>query len=366
MPMEMGMWRIDGEKPKRLSSAVLPSEAILEQYLAEDPSLLGERLLVIGRQVYTPHGKFIDLLAMNGQGNLHVLELKRDKTPRDVVAQILDYGSWVSTLDRDAVIDLANHHLDAPFEAAFEDVFGVSAPDELNAALQLTIVAAELDTGSERIVTYLRTFGVPVNAVFFSYLEDDGRRYLARTWLAREDESDTAGAASGKSKQGKRAQWNGRDWFVSFGVYSEGRAWEDARKYGFVSAGGGAWYSRTLRDLPEGARVNVCIPQVGYVAVGEVTGPAQRFDAAQVTIDGGDAALASLPLVGTYQHGMEGQPDTDDMAEWIVPVRWFASVPVEQAHWEKGMFANQNSACKLRQEFTLERLAHHFRIDETG
>ncbi len=191
MPVEMGMWRIDGDTPKRLVTATLPSEATLEQYLEKDPSLLGERLLVIGRQVHTPHGKFIDLLAIDGEGNLHVLELKRDKTPRDVVAQVLDYGSWVSTLDRDSIIDIANDHLgDVAFEAAFEEVFGTSAPDELNAALQLTIVATDLDASSERIVTYLRTFGVPVNAVFFSYLEDDGRRYLARSWLAREDESE--------------------------------------------------------------------------------------------------------------------------------------------------------------------------------
>ena len=97
------------------------------------------------------------------------------------MAQILDYGSWVSTLDRETIIDLANDHLDVPFESAFEDVFSASAPDQLNAALQLTIVATDLDPGSERIVTYLRIFGVPVNAVFFSYLEDDGRRCLARS-----------------------------------------------------------------------------------------------------------------------------------------------------------------------------------------
>lgn len=90
------------------------------------------RLLVIGRQVRTPHGKFIDLLAMDAEGNLRVLENKRDKTPRDVVAQVLDYGSWVSTLDRETIIELANEHLrDVEFEAAFEEVFGISAPDEL-------------------------------------------------------------------------------------------------------------------------------------------------------------------------------------------------------------------------------------------
>lgn len=139
MPVEMGMWRIDGDTPRRLAAATLPSEATLEQYLEKDPSLLGERLLVIGRQVRTPFGKIIDLLAMDGEGNLHVLELKRDRTPRDVVAQVLDYGAWVSTLDRDTLIDLANRHLgeDVAFEAAFEDVFGTPPPDELNTALQL-------------------------------------------------------------------------------------------------------------------------------------------------------------------------------------------------------------------------------------
>lgn len=38
--------------------------------------------------------------------------------------------------------------------------------------------------------------------------------------------------------------------------------------------------------------------------------------------------------------------------------------PVSEAYWEKGMFANQNSACKLRQEFTLNRLVQHFHLDE--
>lgn len=365
MPVEMGMWRIDGETPKRLTPSQLPSEATLEEYLERDPSLLGERLLVIGRQLHTPHGKFIDLLAMDSEGDLHVLELKRDRTPRDVVAQVLDYGSWVSTLDRDAIIDLANDHLDVQFEPAFEDVFGTSAPDELNSALHLTIVATDLDPASERIVTYLRGFGVPVNAVFFSYLEDDDRRYLARSWLARDDDSEGGATASGKSKKGKRAEWNGRDWFVSFGAYSGGRVWEDGRTHGFVSAGGGAWYSRTLRELPVDSRINVHVPQKGYVAVGVTAGLAQRFDEALVDVDGAKVSLATMPLTGTYVHSDDGTPESDEMAEWVVPVRWLTTVPVEQAYWEKGMFANQNSACKLRQEFTLQRLAQHFDLGET-
>ena len=33
-----------------------------------------------------------------GDGDLIIVELKRDKTPRDVVAQFLDYASWVGDL----------------------------------------------------------------------------------------------------------------------------------------------------------------------------------------------------------------------------------------------------------------------------
>lgn len=357
MPVEMGLWRIDGGYPRRLPTGSLPTEAMLEESLERDPSLLGDTLLVIGRQVPTAHGKFIDLLAVDGDGNLHVLELKRDRTPRDVVAQALDYGSWATDLDRDRIIAIANDYLDTEFEAAFDDVFGTVPPDELNADLRLTIVATGLDPSSERIIAYLRDFGVPINAVFFAFIEDEGRRYLARSWLV----TDTEDATPATRKATKRAEWNGRDWFVSFGDRATGRSWEDGRRYGFVSAGGDVWYSRTLRSLPVGARVFVHIPGSGYVAVGETLAEAQPFAQAQVCVDGQWVPLADQQLHGTYRHGDEAGADT---AEYVVPVRWIASVPTEHAYWEKGMFANQNSACKLRQQFTLERLNAHFGLGD--
>ena len=357
MPVEMSMWRIDGLQPHRLTAAVLPSEKALEDFLDQDPSLLGSPLLVIGRQVRTPYNKFIDLLAVDADGNLHVLELKRDKTPREVVAQALDYGSWVSTLTRDEVIGVANEHLDQPFEAAFEKVFGETPPDELNAELQLTIVATSLDSSSERIVTYLREFGVPVNAVFFSYLEDEDRHYLARSWLV----DDQAVSPIPGSKKGKRAQWNGQDWYVNFG--SHGREWSDGLEFGFVSAGGGTAFSGKLRPIPTGDRVNVYVPGSGYVGVGITLAEAQPFRVAQVHRDGQWLQLADQDLAGNYEHAAPGEEETDDITDWVIPVRWLATVPENEAFKEAGLFSNPNAACKLRQQFTLERLAARFGID---
>lgn len=360
MPVEMKMWRIDGDEPQVLTTKALPTEKELHQFLLRDPSLLGVRLLVIGSEVHTPYGKRLDLLAIDAEGNLHVLELKRDKTPREVVAQVLDYGSWVSTLSRDDVIERANQHLSEKFEAAFEKVFGSGPPDELNGELNLTIVASELDSSSERIVTYLRGFGVPVNAVFFSYLEDDGRRYLARSWLVDDQIAPVAPGA----KKGKRAQWNGQDWYVNFGTH--GRDWDDAREFGFISAGGSVRSSGTLRTIPVGNRVHVYVPGSGYVGVGVTLAEATRFDAALVPEGDGWIPLAQQALRGSYRHGEPGLAESDNLSEWVLPIRWLAAVPVAVAYNEPGLFNNPNTSCKLRQEFTLERLADRFGLDQDG
>jgi hypothetical protein len=42
------------------------------------------------------------------------------------------------------------------------------------------------------------------------------------------------------------------------------------------------------------------------------------------------------------------------MAEYVVLVEWEATVPVRGAIWSTGMFANQNSACKLSKQFTID------------
>jgi RecB family endonuclease NucS len=79
MPVEMGLWRVD-DRPVRLPGG-MPTEARLEELIEAEPTILGEPLLIIGRQVATSSGKVIDLLAADADGVLHVLELKKDKTP---------------------------------------------------------------------------------------------------------------------------------------------------------------------------------------------------------------------------------------------------------------------------------------------
>lgn len=218
-----------------MGSSSLATEQRLEEILEGDIDILGlDRLLVIGRQVPTSWGKFIDLLALDPQGEVYVIELKRDRTPREVVAQALDYGSWVRALDYQGLADIwAGHAAKSveEFGEALKEHFGEDL-DELNGSHKLIIVASELDPSTERIVEYLAQFEVPVSVVFFRYLKDGEREYLARSWLASPTEAETKGTRS------KKRPWNGQDFYISFGDSDSSRNWDDALKYGFVAGGG--------------------------------------------------------------------------------------------------------------------------------
>ena len=76
-------------------------ETVLENWLNSNPDGIIEdgKLLMIGRQVTTNLGSVIDLLAIDRQGDTVVLELKRDRTPRETLAQALEYASFVESLD---------------------------------------------------------------------------------------------------------------------------------------------------------------------------------------------------------------------------------------------------------------------------
>ena len=143
-------------------------------------------------------------------------------------------------------------------------------------------------------------------------------------------------------------QWNGKDWYVAFGD-DEGRRWSDARKYGFVSAGGGDWYSRTFKTVPIGSRIFAYIPSIGYVGAGLTTGKALPFEESKI--------FGLKDLDGKYVHS-NGEP------EYILPVEWIETLDEDSGFYKRGMFASQHSACKLREAKTLKLLYDKFGISD--
>jgi hypothetical protein len=249
MPFEHGLWRID-QQLTRVPVVSLDRELDLEDYINSDISILNERWLIIGRQIRTGLGGVIDLLAIDGAGSVIIVELKRDSTPREVVAQSLAYPSWVEGLATDQLTAMFDAYVGTyrpdlkqkTLNEVYKDRFGLDLEAaELNQTHQIVIVASRLDPSTERIVKYLAARGIAINVVFFQVFVDGERRFLSRVWFIDPAEiGDQTITALGVVK----GEWNG-DSYVSFGV-DENRSWEDAEKYGFVSAGGGRWHTATL------------------------------------------------------------------------------------------------------------------------
>jgi hypothetical protein len=131
MPVKFGLWRLDGESAQQVRSNVIASDERLEKIIQARLDILGlDDLFQIGRQVITDFGKRIDLLAIDGGGDLYVIELKRDRTPREVVAQALEYGFWAQGLSLEAVRELyAKHHQGEDFDSAFTSHFEGDQPE---------------------------------------------------------------------------------------------------------------------------------------------------------------------------------------------------------------------------------------------
>lgn len=351
MPFEMALWSVAGSKLEPIAPAHLDQEQRLEDWIVRDPSILGMAIALIGRQVQTDFGGRIDLLALDRDANCVVLELKRGRTPREVVAQLLEYGAWVKDLGYNELDQIAQRCIKKSIATIFQDAFGDTIPEAVNSSHNLIVIASDLDDSSERIISYLsEEYGVSINAVFFTFFRENNTELLGRAWL--QDPVETVE----RSEARKRSPWSGY-WFVNVGE-GEHRNWDDNRKYGYIGAGQGEKYSRPLRHLQVGDKIFAYMKGIGYVGYGEVTKEATPIG--DFVVDQLGKPLLELPL--RAPRAAENK-DFTEKAEWAVGVRWLKELPREQAKTFKGIFANQNIVCKLRDPKTLEVLLSEFAVE---
>jgi hypothetical protein len=356
MPIRTALWRV-GPQPQLLSESLLASEQLLEDMIVAAPKLLSDEWMLIGRQEDTGFGGRIDLLAIAPDGSLVLIEIKRDRTPREVVAQALDYASWVAKLRTEEIAAIygrfsAGNSLDEDFRIRF----GQALDEEtLNQSHQIIIVAGALDASSERIVAYLGERKVPINVLCFQVFTHGHEQLLSRAWLLDPVHTQVSAAAS---PDRLNEPWNG-EFYCSFG-HSEERSWIDAVDYGFICGGGGAWYSRTLQLLGSGDRVWVKVPGSGFVGVGCVTGGAEPASTFKVRTPAGEVPVLDVAKRGSYLRQFLNDPER---CEYFVPIQWLQTVPIEMAVHEIGLFGNQNTVCKPttpKWRSTVERLKLKF------
>lgn len=152
-------------------------EADLEVLLENNPEYFfeGSNVLIIGRQFMTNLNSFIDLLGIDKSGNTVVVELKRAKTPRETIAQILEYASFIEKLDYSQLNEIfqgysgEENNLDEYHQQYFKN-----QPDSkvsFNKSTRLIIISQEISREIQQTAQYLQNKGVDIHCMEFKYFE---------------------------------------------------------------------------------------------------------------------------------------------------------------------------------------------------
>ncbi|MEJ8472852.1 hypothetical protein [Roseibium algae] len=344
------LFQIEDGALRQAARSKLANEALIEGWVKDNPRLVGINGIIIGQQVTIENRGRIDLLAMNKEGDLIVIELKRDRTPRDIIAQVLDYASWVASQTTRDIHVLCLKQNGRSLEEVYRERFSTSPPDTLNAAHQMMVVASSMDETTKRIIEYLsEEHGVGINVFFFNIFEQGGTQFLTTDTLLQQEE------VTERATRKTRAPWSGY-WYLTAGAEGD-VAWEDLRQHGYVVASGGKWYSDGLARLSMGDKVFFYQKNAGYLGFGIITSEMQP--ASDYALEDGRNLTDAVPRPYFSEFG-----DDPEKRAYVIGVDWKKTFDREEAKTFAGIFANQNIACKIYDEKTVDFLTREFGVSQ--
>ena len=199
MADEIKIWAIDGTsgaKPVESKSQTV-TEKWLEDTLVKNPDMLMPGLSLVGRQTPAGGGE-LDLLGVDEDGRLVVFELKRGTLTRDAVAQVIDYCSYLESLDVDTLEKVITANSGKGGVDKIEDFEGwygertSGKPLDTLTPVRMALVGLGADDPAVRMVSYLHEKGVDITLLTFHGYEHEGTTFLARQ-VERRDRLDPNG-----------------------------------------------------------------------------------------------------------------------------------------------------------------------------
>ena len=154
----------------------LKERSDLQEWIANNPIILGEDLLIIQKEFdgFNDTKERLDLLALDKNGNLVIIENKLDDSGRNVVWQAMKYAGYCSSLKKEDIKDIYAQYLskigssDKAEEAIVEFL---NKPDfsevQLNQDLtqRIILVAKEFRKEVTNTVIWARKYGMKIQCL---------------------------------------------------------------------------------------------------------------------------------------------------------------------------------------------------------
>ena len=144
----------------------------LQEWIAKEPSSLGEPLLIIQKEFanWDKTKERLDLLALDEKGNLVIIENKLDDSGKDVTWQAIKYASYCRSLSKDDIVSIFQKYL-GPNKSALEELseffHGRDIEDiKLNDNYQrIILVAGKFQEEVLSSVLWLREYNVRISCI---------------------------------------------------------------------------------------------------------------------------------------------------------------------------------------------------------
>lgn len=181
---------MDNSRLVRAREVCIELERHLESWLENSPDALvqDEIILWIGRQTSTSCENstiYLDLLGLDAEGNLVIVELKRNRARREVVTQLLEYAAWGNELDEEQIEAIAEEYFQTRDELrgrtlrdVFTETFEVDEVPPLNRRLRLFVVAGEIPSRVLTVCRLLRSHEMDISCVEISTLQTESEEII--------------------------------------------------------------------------------------------------------------------------------------------------------------------------------------------
>ena len=364
----MSIFELEKDRIVQLPETSFSAEGVkerqdLQRILRSRIEVLDPDLLIIAEEYgdWEESRRRIDLLALDRDAKLVVIELKRTDDGGHMELQALRYAAMVSTMTFTQAVEayrgvLTREGKDADPEQGILDFLAWDDVDEecFASDVRLLLVAQDFSRELTTAVMWLSERDLDIRCIRIRPYRLGDRLLLDVQQIIPLPEAADYQVRIREKVIAQRHRVQG-EWTGYFYVnVDEGdwRSWEDFRRYGFVSAGGGPRWISSLRKLQPGDKIYAYQKGRGYVGLGEVV--AEAVPAKDFTVGEPGTPILDADL---SQPGLSRNRDDPETCEWLAAARWIQTVAVSEAYTMPRIFANQNVVCRLRDAATLAFLA---------
>jgi CRISPR/Cas system-associated endoribonuclease Cas2 len=153
----------------------------IQEWIEKTPDILGEDLLVIGKELLLPSGSRLDLLAIDKNARLVIIELKRDDSGKDIDWQAIKYTSYCSNFLTEEIVYHYAIYLNSDEEEAKDriDEFIDEDVEKLNHGQRIILVSKAFHSDVISAVLWLRDYGVDLECLRLKpFLDNSGDLFI--------------------------------------------------------------------------------------------------------------------------------------------------------------------------------------------